>query len=120
MATAELAGWTDEAVTERARSVPVSGMALSLLLLNLVDALCTITWVELNIAWEANPVMAVALDGSPVLFMISKMALVQLGTWLLVSHQQARAARMALGFGCALYVGIAAWHAALLARVMIG
>ena len=47
-------------------------------------------------------------------------SLVQAGTWMLVAHQHTRAARMALAFGCALYVGIAAWHAAFLARVLLG
>lgn len=124
MAAVGMAGWlgaeTAAADAEKGRALAVNGMAFTLLLLNLVDALCTITWVELRIAWEANPVMAFALSGSPVIFMVAKMALVQLGTWLLVSHQHTRAARVALAFGCALYVGIAAWHAAFFARVFLG
>lgn len=120
MAAIGAAGWVSEEGAERARTLPVSGMAFALLLLNLLDALCTITWVELNIAWEANPVMALALQGSPVVFMISKMVLVQAGTWLLVAHQEARAARCALAMGCALYVGIAVWHSAFFARVVFG
>lgn len=121
MAAVGVAGWAGEvAEPEKARTLPVSGMAFALLLLNLVDALCTITWVEMDIAWEANPVMRMALQGSPVIFMITKMALVQVGTWLLVAHQEAKAARVALGAGCALYVGIAAWHAAFFARAFLG
>lgn len=118
MAAIGATGWTRTA--DRMGAPPISGVAFALLLLNLFDALCTITWVELDIAWEANPVMALALEGSPVMFMVSKMALVQAGTWLLAAHQHARAARVALGAGCALYVGIAAWHGAFVARVLIG
>ena len=112
--------WAGASEHESVAPLPATGLALTLLLLNLFDALCTITWVELRIAWEANPVMAFALEGSPVIFMVTKMALVQLGTWLLATHQQSRAARVALAGGCALYVGIAAWHGAFVARVLLG
>ena len=102
-----------------AAAVPVTMWTAALLLLNLLDGLFTVTWVELDVAWEANPLMRIALQGSPALFMMSKMMLVQVGTWLLAIHSHARAARAALVGGCLLYAAIVAWHLSFLARVTL-
>src|SRR5262245_44564405 len=98
--------------------VPISGPAVGLLLLNLFDALATLTWVELDVAREANPGMAVALRGSPLLFMLVKMALVQGGTLLLASQATTRVARGALWIACTLYGMIDTYHLAFLARLI--
>lgn len=101
------------------RALPITFWPAVLLVLNLLDGLFTLTWVELNIGWEANPLMRAALEGSPVIFMAAKMVLVQVGTWLLATHSDSKAARAALAGGCILYSGIAMWHLSFLARVII-
>lgn len=99
------------------RALPITAWSAALLFLNLLDGLFTVTWVELNVAWEANPIMRAALDGSPALFMLAKMVLVQIGTWLLATHSEAKPARLALSGGCILYAAIVVWHLSFFARV---
>ena len=59
------------------------GLVVAVLLLNLVDALATLTWIELGTAAEANPLMATLLDAGPVPFVLGKVVLVSLGVALL-------------------------------------
>ena len=54
-----------------------------LLVLNLLDAIFTIGWIEWGAATEANPVMAVLLQNGPVPFVIVKTVLVSAGSYLL-------------------------------------
>lgn len=117
MAAAE---WISGNEAVSAGALRATGSTALLLFLNLLDGLFTVTWVELSVAREANPLMAMALSGSPVLFMLAKMALVQVGTWLLASNAHARAARAALNIGCGVYAGIVVWHLAFFARVITG
>jgi hypothetical protein len=51
--------------------------------LNVFDALMTIHWVLSGQANEANPLMDHVLEDSPGLFMVIKLGLVGLGSWLL-------------------------------------
>ena len=79
-------------------------LAYSVLVLNLVDAVFTLIWVTSGHAVEANPLMAAALDKSPLYFMIAKLALVSGGVALLWrTRPRARfgaAAALTLSLGC--------------------
>lgn len=57
----------------------LKGVVASIIVLNALDGILTIVWVESGIATEANPLMAILLSTSPVLFMCVKMLLVCLG-----------------------------------------
>lgn len=59
------------------------GIAKWILVLNLLDGVLTLVWVEYFYAAEANPMMRDLVDRSGVLFMGAKLALVSLGTLFL-------------------------------------
>ena len=59
------------------------GIVISLVLLNAVDGVLTIMWIETGRFTEANPLMDMLLSTHPVLFISVKMLLVCLGILLL-------------------------------------
>ncbi len=63
----------------------------AVILMNGVDAVMTMAWVESGIATEANPLMAVALDTHPALFVLIKLTLVGLALTLLWRLRHIRA-----------------------------
>jgi hypothetical protein len=98
------------------RSFPVLGAAVALLLLNLSDGLFTLTFLQLGLAEELNPLMRVAYERSPLLFMAFKLAIVGTGVALLCAHHEHRVARWALSGGFVLYALINLYHLAFLAH----
>ncbi len=50
------------------------------LVLNLIDAVLTLVWLETGQAVEANPVMNALLQIGPVAFVLGKIALVSIGS----------------------------------------
>ena len=84
---------------------------VAVILLNLFDANVTLALVEGRLAEEANPLMATAiLDWGALGFMVTKLALVSLGMWVL--WQRRRRPMAALGIACAatVYVGVCLYH----------
>ena len=61
----------------------IKGCAAMLLVLNLLDLIATLLLVLPNLTWEMNPLMAMAIDASPVIFACVKTILIALSTWLL-------------------------------------
>lgn len=59
------------------------GIAKWILILNLLDGVLTLIWVEFFFADEANPMMRDLVHTSAVLFMGAKLTLVSLGTLFL-------------------------------------
>jgi hypothetical protein len=90
----------------------------ALLFLNLLDGLFTLFFLQLGVAEEANPLMRVAYEHSPVAFMMLKLLVVHAGVMLLRMGGQATAARVALRAGALLYAGIVVYHLAFLARLI--
>jgi hypothetical protein len=78
--------------------------------LNLLDALWTLCFVEAGVADEANPVMASALGHGPVGFMFVKLALVSLSVMLLYRLRHRRSANVALYSGAAAYGLVVCYH----------
>ncbi len=78
--------------------------------LNLLDALWTITFLEAGVADEANPLMVTALTHGPVGFMIAKLALVSLSVMLLWRLRQRRSAVLAIWSGATAYSLVVAYH----------
>ena len=82
-----------------------------IIILNAVDAVFTVAWVESGLAVEANPVMAMAIAVSPVFFVLTKLVLVNVSVlllWHLKKHSAAQA-------GAALCAGV--YYALLLFHV---
>lgn len=90
--------------------LPLSLVAAAVLVLNLADALFTLTYVHAGIAAEANPFMAGALGRGAVPFMIVKLALVSLGVLLLVRLHHRRAASLALVGSAVAYASLFLYH----------
>ncbi|MBJ94132.1 MAG: hypothetical protein CMP23_06590 [Rickettsiales bacterium] len=82
----------------------------ALLWLNLGDAIATLTWVQLGLATEANPIMNWALHLGPSIFVLSKVALVCLAAALLWTHRSHLSARAALIPAACLYALIGGAH----------
>jgi hypothetical protein len=61
----------------------LNGIAKSVLVMNLLDAVMTLWWVRTGFATEANPLLAQIVAEHAVLFVVGKFGLVFLGTWLL-------------------------------------
>ncbi|MBI3181143.1 MAG: hypothetical protein HYZ28_03265 [Myxococcales bacterium] len=90
------------------------------MLLNLLDGLFTVGFLQVNVAEEANPLMRLAYDTSPLAFMAAKLLAVQGGVLVLWSQRQVPLAQSALRGAAWLYGGLVAWHLAFLARLLVG
>ena len=82
---------------------------------NLLDALFTLTLLQLRLVSEANPLMRWMYQASPLSFMASKLAIVQLGLVLLCLQRGHRTSRIAIHAGAALYATIVLYHLSVLA-----
>jgi hypothetical protein len=89
-------------------------LAAALILGNLLDALFTLTLLQLHLVYEANPLMRWVYEGSPLSFVITKLASVQLGFLMLWMHRHLPAAQMAMVAGAAAYTAVVAYHLCLL------
>jgi hypothetical protein len=89
-----------------------------LLVLNLLDQCFTLAWVELGQAQEANVLMRVALDSSPILFALAKTGLVSGGAWILVRLRHHPLARLGLSGGTVMYSGVVIYHLAYLTNTL--
>ena len=104
MANAAVAHW-------RWRSVSVLRLVvLALLLLNLLDAVFTLVWVETGIAREANLLLEGILSQSAIGFMFVKMALVSLGVLLLWRYRDRRLSIAGLAVACLAYNALLVYH----------
>jgi hypothetical protein len=91
--------------------------AAALLVGNVLDALFSSAYLQLGVAREMNPMLRVAFDRSPLLFMAVKLAAVSCGVLVLSTQNASRAARLALWAGATSYTGLVAYHLAFLARL---
>src|SRR6266436_8340067 len=71
-------------------------IASAVVVMNLVDAIFTLVYVNGNVATESNPLMKAALATSPVAFMITKLSLVSLCVFLLWRFGHRRSAMVGL------------------------
>jgi hypothetical protein len=100
-------------------SFHISPAAVLLLLLNLVDGLFTLTFLQLEVAEELNPLMRVAYEHSPLAFMALKVTIVSLGLTLLCLHRSMRISQRAIQAGAGLYAVIDIYHLAFLAHLCL-
>lgn len=98
-------------------SFHITPAAVLLLVLNLLDGLFTLTFLQLDVAEELNPLMRVAYEQSPLAFMVVKVTIVSLGLTLLCLHRSLRVSQRAIQAGAALYVIIDVYHLAFLAHL---
>ena len=96
----------------------LSPASVALLVLNLLDGLFTLTFLQLDVAEELNPLMRVAYAHSPLLFMMAKLVIVNAGLWLLCLHRSLRASRLAIRAGAIIYAVINVYHLAFLTHLL--
>jgi len=88
------------------------GVVVCVLLLNLADAVFTILWVHAGLAREANTLMDELVSEHEVLFVVVKLGLVSLGSWLLWHWRDRPAAVVGLFLAFLVYYGLLLWHVA--------
>lgn len=81
-----------------------------LAILNVLDAVLTILWVETGCAVEANPIMDYFLSIHPVLFLLVKMFLVYGGIGILLHYRQKPIATFSLWIFCLVYGLLLCYH----------
>lgn len=102
----------------RSRTDIVLTRASALLILgNLLDALFTYLFLQMNVVSEANPLMAWAYASSPISFMLLKLSCVQLGVLVLWLHRHVPAAQLALRAAAGIYLGVVAYHFTLMVQL---
>lgn len=85
-------------------------VVLAVVLLNLLDAVFTLVWVESGVAREANLLLEGILSQSAVAFVAVKMGLVSLGVMLLWRQREHRLAVGGLALSLTLYSGLLLYH----------
>lgn len=108
-----------DAVWGSKASFYVSPASVALLMLNLLDGLFTLFFLQLGVAEELNPVMRLAYEQSPLFFMFSKLVIVNAGLWLLCLHRRLKASRIAIRIGAAVYAIIVVYHLAFLTHLVL-
>ncbi len=61
----------------------LKGIVITILVLNVIDAVLTLIWINTGLATEANPLLAELAHKNPAMFVVVKFSLVGLGSWLL-------------------------------------
>jgi hypothetical protein len=97
----------------------LSPASVALLMLNLMDGLFTLLFLQLGVAEELNPLMRVAYEQSPLVFMFSKLVIVNAGLWLLCLHRRLKASRIAIRAGAVVYGIIVVYHLAFLTHLVL-
>lgn len=88
----------------------LKGIVGAVLVLNLFDGAFTIYWVFTGMAVEANPFMAELINKSPVLFIVGKLSLVFLGSFLLWRRRNHRMSVIAIFLIFLLYYFVLIYH----------
>jgi hypothetical protein len=97
----------------------LSPASVALLMLNLLDGLFTLFFLQLGVAEELNPLMRAAYEQSPLFFMFSKLLIVNIGLWLLCLHRRLKASRIAIRAGAVVYGIIVVYHLAFLTHLVL-
>ena len=114
-----MASLTRAQSTAEQKSTLTLGICLAILLLNVVDAMCTLTFLQLGLAEEANPLMRLAYRSSPVGFVLLKLAMVHAGVLILYLNRESRVSRHALQTGVAAYLAIVSYELAFIAHLFL-
>ena len=86
------------------------GMVIALVMLNAIDGVLTIVWIETGRFTEANPLMDLLLTNDPVLFISVKMLLVCLGIVLLWRCRDSGLAVISIFFCFTAYCYVLTFH----------
>ncbi len=90
-----------------------------LIVMNAVDGVLTILWVDSGRLTEANPMMEILLSTHPVLFMTVKLTLVCLGTLLLWRLRHLPVAIFSIFLCFAAYLSVVVYHLGIMNRMLL-
>ena len=82
----------------------------AILVSNLLDGIFTIFFTQMGLAAEANPLMKLFLDYSPMLFMLFKLFMVSIGVFILWIYRFLTFVKFGSLFVCLVYISINIWH----------
>lgn len=85
-------------------------VASLVVVLNQLDAVMTLLWVNLGVADEANVLWARLVHELPLVFVIAKLLVVSVGIGVLYHLRRHRLASVGLGLCAGAYVAVSAWH----------
>jgi hypothetical protein len=106
-------------ITASANDLGFARACALLLIANLADGLFTFTFLQLNVATEANPLMRWVYDHSPLSFMVVKLACVQASLLVLWQHRTRRVAVFAVRSTAAVYGMVVAYHCSIVATMTV-
>ena len=86
------------------------GIVKAIIVLNVLDAIFTLIWVQAGLAKEANVLLQDLVSNHTVLFMVVKLALVSLGSMLLWRNRKHPFAVVGLFFVFMTYYYILLYH----------
>lgn len=98
-----------DAVSSRA-SWSAFFVASAVIVLNQLDAVLTLLWVNLGVAEEANVLWARMVHELPLVFVVSKVVVVSTGIAVLYRWHHHRLASLGLGLCAFAYLAVSAWH----------
>jgi hypothetical protein len=81
-----------------------------LFVLNFLDAILTLVWIQVGFATEANPIMDAVMKIHPGLFLLAKVALVSACLGILWAHRSRALARFCSVFGFSVYSMVIVYH----------
>ena len=88
----------------------LEGVVKAVVVMNLLDAVLTLLWVRAGFATEANPFIEHIVNQSGLVFVVSKLVLVFLGTTLLWRYRTRPLAVMGIFLAFMVYYGILLVH----------
>jgi hypothetical protein len=88
----------------------LDGIVKAVLILNLLDAVFTLLWVRAGFAREANALMRDLVNEHAVLFVVTKLGLVSLGSTLLWRWRQRAGAVVAIFLAFLAYYLVVLYH----------
>lgn len=109
---------TESIYLGRRRLLPLKLGICLVLVLNVLDAIFTLVWVESGLGTEANPVLS-GLVAQPILFMIAKIVAVSLGVSVFWRYLARPISAVAVIVSNTVYLGVCAYHLMFLA-VLLG
>ncbi len=93
-------------------------LVVAVVVLNLLDAVFTLIWVESGVATEANLFLEVILSHSAVGFVVVKMSLVSMGVLLLWRERRRRLAVYGIRISFAAYNSLLLYHLGIMAAAV--
>jgi hypothetical protein len=127
-APADTTPMTEPVASTRARMVVgtaqhfrwLEGIVKTVLALNVADAIFTLMWIRGGLASEANPLLRELAHGHPAAFVVTKLLLVGLGSWVLWRERGRPIAVIAIFIAFFAYYALLLAHLGFLGAVLRG